>query len=344
MSPANVNDKNVRITSRNLLHRSVKSHLIFECNDVIVVFRFKNKYPQQWLSFRAKFEVAKKAAKPDGESCILLQMPLTLGEIYEEKIQIDRNNGVLLIKCEALGVEVYNGTITISNKAVSQMFEPVVQEIAEFVRQVLEEPKLAGCDFVLLVGGFSESKFLQEAVRAKKPDSVALLVPNDAQLCVVKGAIMFGHHPELVTSRIARFTYATDVVMEFKPGFHQERNSLVLNQVKYCDVLDTIVLKGEVIETGSVKTTMSYPVELQQKSVDMTFYAIDGIPDNPQYADDPRVWELDTGLTLAIPDTTGELAREIKTLYYFGGTEIRVEAFDETAGNEAKCKINLQFE
>jgi hypothetical protein len=53
--------------------------------------------------------------------------------------------------------------------------------------------------------------------------------PDDCSLAVLKGAVLFGHDPKAITSRISKFTYGIVINQIFKEGFHPEKLVKMLN-------------------------------------------------------------------------------------------------------------------
>jgi hypothetical protein len=44
-----------------------------------------------------------------------------------------------------------------------------------------------------------------------------IIIPEEAGLSVLKGAVLFGHTPDYIASRVMRFSYGTDVTTLFDP-------------------------------------------------------------------------------------------------------------------------------
>ena len=73
------------------------------------------------------------------------------------------------------------------------------------LHDVLAQPTVQGCKYVILVGGFSDNKLVQNRIKNNfTHHDCTVLVPNDAQMSVLIGAVRFGQRPRDVTSRIAR--------------------------------------------------------------------------------------------------------------------------------------------
>jgi len=79
---------------------------------------------------------------------------------------------------------------------------------------------------ILLVGGFAECKLVQEAVK-KAPESRTVIIPEDAGLAVLKGAVRLGHQPRLVSSRCVKYTYGYCSCIFFDPSKHPLENMFI---------------------------------------------------------------------------------------------------------------------
>ena len=317
------------------------------CALFLCVCRFRKDYPQKWLGLRTDFEMAKKVVKPDVcDSCITLEMPRKLCQIYEEVSGRKLDNEDLELKCGMLGVDIDKGTLYIYNETVATLFYKVTKEIADLVQQVLTQPKLVGCKFVMLVGGFSESRFLQVAVKTRMERThpqVAMLVPHDSQTVVVKGALAFGHDPNIVVSRISRYTYGYRVCETFRVGYHDINHHRVIEGKAMCGkIFCEFVKQGDEVLAGTTKTAVLYPSASYHTSVSIQFFALDGEMHSPQYTDDPRVHEVQGGFTVPMPNTTGGTDRPVELAFSFGCTEIKISARDVTHG--AQQTSSVQFE
>ena len=319
-----------------------------------LLLRFKTECPQQWLSLRTEFEKAKKSAGPVADDtndsadvkvdiALTLSLPSALGTIYRDVNNTSLDDDSCTKRTNVEGVEISQGCLYLHRPAIKKMYTRVVDDIVALVQRVLQNPKLYACQYVLLVGGFSQSSILQKAVKDSLRVGVALLVPYDAQVCVLKGAVVFGNTPEVVTSRVARYTYGIRVLATFTYDYHDLSKMVFLEGKAKCrDLFSTIVRQGEEIHRGTVKTEYWWPAYSSQTRGKFAFFALDGQPYSPQYIDDDRVHELDGSFYLSMPDTTGGTKRKIKVNFEFGGTEIKVRAHDVTSGSRAKSKVKYE--
>lgn len=109
-------------------------------------------------------------------------------------------------------LSMVRGQLMLSGKAAEAFFNKSIAGIVAAIETVLHSPEVGHVDAILLVGGFSESKVIQDAVKAAFPRE-NVLVPPSPSLPVVMGAVQFGHKQSTISARIAPFTYGIEVGM-----------------------------------------------------------------------------------------------------------------------------------
>jgi archaeosine-15-forming tRNA-guanine transglycosylase len=57
-------------------------------------------------------------------------------------------------------------------------------------------------------------EIIQDKIKSFFP-SYRVIVPEDAELAVLKGAVLFGHKPDYIVARIARYTYGVECQEDF---------------------------------------------------------------------------------------------------------------------------------
>jgi molecular chaperone DnaK (HSP70) len=81
------------------------------------------------------------------------------------------------------------------------------------VKEISDKNKSQGgvISTILMVGGFSDCPLLHERVTSEFP-KLNVICPSDAVATVLKGAVMYGHNPELISERICPRTYGITAV------------------------------------------------------------------------------------------------------------------------------------
>jgi hypothetical protein len=67
--------------------------------------------------------------------------------------------------------------------------------------EVLKKQEAEEVNTLLLVGGFSDCLLIREAINNAFCDKT-IIMPEEAGLSVLKGAVLFGHRPDYVQSRV----------------------------------------------------------------------------------------------------------------------------------------------
>ena len=89
-------------------------------------------------------------------------------------------------------------------KALFQGFlKPCSEKIVNHIRELLEEQNVKGTiKILLMVGGFFESEFFQEAIQNAFPEYP---IPQEAGIYVLKSAMVFGHDPTTIDERKTKY-------------------------------------------------------------------------------------------------------------------------------------------
>jgi molecular chaperone DnaK (HSP70) len=119
-------------------------------------------------------------------------------------------------------LEENDWTIDIDFATVKSIFEPVIQRILKLIKAQLRNSKET-CSAMFLVGGFSESKYLQKRIKQEFQNIVELIsVPVLPTAAISRGATMYGlsissnlnhigDNKSVISSRILKYTYGCDM-------------------------------------------------------------------------------------------------------------------------------------
>lgn len=67
--------------------------------------------------------------------------------------------------------------------------------------ELMAKPEVRGVRFLFLVGGFAESPMLQKAVQRALGRTCRIIIPHNVGLTILKGAVLFGLDPTVVSSQ-----------------------------------------------------------------------------------------------------------------------------------------------
>jgi len=109
---------------------------------------------------------------------------------------------------------------------MKSLFQKTIKNIVSLVKDVLRKPAAKDIPLLILVGGFAECPLVLSAMKQTFPDK-CIIIPEEAGLSVLKGAVLFGHKPDYIASRVMRFSYGTDICPLFDPDNHEQRRKYV---------------------------------------------------------------------------------------------------------------------
>ncbi|XP_027880052.1 heat shock 70 kDa protein 12A-like isoform X3 [Xiphophorus couchianus] len=117
------------------------------------------------------------------------------------EIQCTDNLGQIIEKKEDLetyfesgrGASWDEGTIIISREKLRSLYDESLQGIIESLKEILKENWNIG--YILIVGGFAESKILRQRINEQLSEEFKILCPVRPQEVILKGAVEVGKNP-----------------------------------------------------------------------------------------------------------------------------------------------------
>ncbi|KAH3860994.1 hypothetical protein DPMN_023920 [Dreissena polymorpha] len=97
------------------------------------------------------------------------------------------------------------------------LFAGSIDKVVAHVRTLLQT--YSQVSHILLAGGFSESQLFQDAMQHTFSEKT-LIVPPDAGLAVLKGAVMHGHNTTMISSQKAKFAHGVKCCRTYDPKLH----------------------------------------------------------------------------------------------------------------------------
>ena len=207
------------------------------------------------------------------------------------------------------------------------LFDESCKKILDHLHQLFSLPNVKDVTSILLVGGFAESPMLQETVRDAFRNK-KVIVPQDAGLAVLKGAVLYGHEPKTISARVCKYTYGIKILNTFESTIHPQSKKVLRDGDEMCDdIFDVHVCIGKLIKVGEPQVKKHYVVsERRQNKINFDIYT--STEKEPTYTTDISCTRLGT-LILHMPDTSKGMNRGAFVYMIFSGTEITVTAVDK---------------
>ena len=297
----------------------------------------KKQEPSAYLDIFREFEAVKRTVYTDKEDKVTISIPRAildamckkhLKEDFEAVVQSSPYHDKMILRYDKMRIDT---------NLIIDMFKQASERIIELISDVLKKMKGSNLKMIVLVGGFSGCKIIQDNIKTFFPNH-RVVVPEDAELAVLKGAVLFGHKPDYIVARIARYTYGVRISSDFNQDIHEPGRCVVKNGRQMCINLFKLYIKtGSVVELGAKITGRHKTIKPFQPVV--TFPIVQSTIECPQYTDVEGCTELGT-LSIDIPNPSQEI-RSLLVNLIFGNTELKVTAFDVQSGAECATVLDL---
>jgi molecular chaperone DnaK (HSP70) len=310
--------------------------------------QFKRIETDDWLYLMGEFESKKKSFNPKEQDHVNMRFPHSLKGIYES----NKRSSILkrIIKTKSLDdafreidtgkeITLKRDKITFTSHFFSKFFKLATLKAIHEIKKVIEKMQGETLSCILMVGGFSECILLQQAVKTEFPD-IPVVVPVEASTAVLKGAVLYGYYPPVISERIVKYTYGVSGSAEFIPGAHPiEKRVVTDNGVRCKDIFFKHVTRGELVKTGeSQRTKLFVPQYRDQRTVKWDICA--SKLENPRYTTDKDCHVIGR-VTLNLSGTDDATNNQLEVSFAFGGTEIVVTAKEVKTGKIVKSVVSF---
>ncbi|KAL3879598.1 hypothetical protein ACJMK2_031886 [Sinanodonta woodiana] len=294
---------------------------------------------EDYLDIFRDFEIKKRDIAPDNDNKVTIRIPSSLKEIFEDESGEDLRKATMQTKYSN-EVSLTGDKLRINASVMKSLFSNAIQSTVSHVKELMKDKIVRSISSILMVGGFSESKMLQHAIRTSFPN-VRIIIPDEAGLVILKGAVVFGHSPSSVSHRVCKYTYGIAKTVPFDSEKHDIRKRIERDSGPRCDdIFDKYVEIGESVELHVATTEYGYlPSSESQSAVGFKIYA--STQKSPMYVTDDGCVKLGNVSVNILDKTVPRGERSVYFSMTFGGTEIEVTAREERTGNITKAIVNF---
>ncbi|XP_056017396.1 heat shock 70 kDa protein 12A-like [Ostrea edulis] len=298
----------------------------------------KNACFDDYLELMRNFEFKKRSAKPGKEGNTHLSVPLGLVNIVKKDKSRKSLEKAIEMSPHAGKVTFENWKLKWKNEDFLRFFESTIKKIKDHIRTILFDSDMGNVETILMVGGFAECEVVQKSVR-ESFKMKRLVVPEDAGISVLKGAVYFGHIPDAISRRTARYTYGIQSWPAFNATKHPESKKVEVNGKARCkDVFFPYITKGQHLTVGYQKSQIFQALNPKEKKLECAIYISDS--KDPKFVDDPGCHRLGV-LVIPLPDLPDGASIELEESMIFGETELQIQAKDIYSGRSYEVQLDL---
>ncbi|XP_061163955.1 heat shock 70 kDa protein 12A-like [Saccostrea echinata] len=299
---------------------------------------FRSKHGGDYLDIFREFELKKRTVtcKEDMPQRVVIKVPISLRELYEKMKSRSFKEAVENHEMYYKRISSISDKIKIDSELVKGFFRDPLDKLIEHLQKVLLVQNVRGTKTFLLVGGFAESPIVQETLRQQFPH-IKIITPGDAGLTVLKGAVIFGHKPLSIRSRISHSTFGIAISKPFIEGHHPpEKRIATANGIMCKDIFHKYVECDESVEHGCVH---SVPFTMGRGSSVSRVRVYSSSETDPMFVTDEGCKPL--GEMILNVGNIVEASNNVSVGFIFGKTELTVEASERTTGQTFRARFDF---
>ncbi|XP_030581645.1 heat shock 70 kDa protein 12A-like [Archocentrus centrarchus] len=287
---------------------------------------YEIQYPGELQKMMYEFTVLKR-----NDDDIEISCPYNLGEMAKKQQAIE------MFFESVQGALWDEGAIQITSDKMKYFFEESVRSISNILKEILK--KDFNIEYIVLVGGYAESKILRRHITKQFGQKCKVLCPSRPQEAIVKGAVMFGRNPAVVTSRKSAYTYGFATAESFDKFKHKADKKFTADDRELCnDIFCQMVSINEDVGWDQPREHNLNPVKADQTEMNIIFYRTER--KNPKYVDEWGVEQIGS-FVVKMPDTTSGRKRVVKLKIQFGFTEMTATGTDVNSGSTESIELDF---
>ena len=303
-----------------------------------VIETLKEENMDDYLELMREFETKKRSITVSKGGKVSMTFPVTISELVKKSRKDNSMENALKASRYCNSVNWKTQKLQINAELFRSLFDETIDGVVGHIEEVLRDRQALDVENILMVGGFSECELVQKKVREVFSEK-RIIVPDEAGLAVLKGAVLYGHIPRAISMRVSRFTYGIQSWPEFDPLRHPPEKKVVLNDVPRCkDVFFKYITVGQQVRPGYEQAQVFQALKPDEDTLECTVYA--STAEDPQFVTDSSCRRLGT-LTVPLPKMRSGEPLEIEESMVFGETELLVVAKDLTHNRVYEAYFNF---
>ncbi|KAH3876112.1 heat shock 70 kDa protein 12A-like [Dreissena polymorpha] len=265
-----------------------------------------------------EFEVKKRKFEFNCQSDITFRIPVALKEITEKAFHQSLSDRVKSLKYRKKLFTRGRDKLGVDSSIMQSWFTEPVSKTVNHISSALKEERMKDVGLIVLVEGFAKSPYVQQRIKEELPGK-QLIIPGEAGLAVLKGAVMFGHKSDIISSRVMDYTYGIGLRSRY------DEKKIPTDRAKYDNgkwwvdkCFGIFVRMNAEVHVDSKVTHVIVP--RHERGTINIYRTKDRAP---EFTTDPGCEQL--GQSINYHDTDIPLKEQkVKTTFMFGDTELHV--------------------
>ncbi|VDI16443.1 Hypothetical predicted protein, partial [Mytilus galloprovincialis] len=290
---------------------------------------------EDFIDLFREFETKKRTIRVDQTNKVVVTLPVALIDL----VKSDRGKMETALEKSPYGqaVSYSKQKLHISPDTFRDLFKSTTGNLIKHLEKLFRNEKLSDLKHLIMVGGFSDCELIQHRMKNIFGKHKKIIIPEEAGLAVLKGAVLYGHQPKVISARVLRRTYGIQSL--WGPHMQPESKKSYLVDINRCkDLFFKYAQAGEQVETGHEVSQVFQVFKPNEQTLECTIYV--STDPNPRYVTDPSCQRLGN-VIIPLPEMRAGQTLEIEETMIFGDTELLVRARDLHTGRVVETQFDL---
>lgn len=317
---------------------NVDEELLQLMTDVLgqtVITSFKKDHPLAYFELHRDFENMKQYGidgKPKTISPPIVEFDKLCNENYNKSF-----DEVLKQSKHKDNLVLVGSKLRLSENLFLSTFSKTTSKITTLIQENLIKSECLGLNLFLLVGGFSESPVIQGSIKRAFADK-QIIIPTESGTAVLKGAVIYGHKPDIIASRVVKYTYGISSTETYDPSKHDKGKRVTIDGVLRCgEIFRKLVTANTSVVVGEKRSFTFHTINRDQDVAHFRLFCSSS--KHPKYVDETGCKEhskFSVEIQKHSPDNV-----YIEVTFQFGLTELIVSA--KQKGTEKESNITVKY-
>lgn len=169
-----------------------------------IIKMFAEDHKEDYLILQKEFEMILRDASntnlvqnsPNTEKTHAIPIPLRFHELLEKTYTGDIKKALDSSICECITHGNYR--LKLPHDVIMKFFKKTIQ----YVLNIIEKNRQNTDVEIIFIGGLAENDIFAESLRERLPSDWKVMIPPMARLAVLRGAVNYGHNPNIKRSQI----------------------------------------------------------------------------------------------------------------------------------------------
>ncbi|XP_076071752.1 heat shock 70 kDa protein 12A-like [Mytilus galloprovincialis] len=153
---------------------------------------FRNNYPADSVDMLREFEMQMSIFCGDEDIKVKLRIPVSLIQTFEKETGKSLRDAMSKTPFSDR-IKWVNNKLQIKTHLFACLLDTTMQHSICLLREMLRDPKVVGTTNIIMIGRCSKYPYLQRIIK-QEFSSFNVVIPADARLSVLKGAVILGHY------------------------------------------------------------------------------------------------------------------------------------------------------